>query len=96
MAVDLMLFTQLDRHENLHIETSYYVSAGSLERLCDRFGPRRALFGAAGPVHSPGTAIALLTHSNLDAEARRLVAGGNLRHLLRCCPQHDQLTAARK
>jgi len=82
-AVDRLLLPFMDRHHNLYIETSYYLGTGALERLSDRFGAERLIFGTGMPRYAPGPAITLVSYSGLDEEAKRLVAGGNLRRLLR-------------
>jgi predicted TIM-barrel fold metal-dependent hydrolase len=81
-AIDRMLLPFMERHENLYVETSYYIGGGALERLGSRFGAERLLFGTGMPLYAPGPAITLLTYSGLDEEAKRLVGGDNLRHLL--------------
>jgi hypothetical protein len=81
-AVDRALFPLLDRRANLHIETSYYLGAGALERLCGRFGAHRALFGTGMPRYTPGAAVTLISYSGLDGPARGRVAGDNLRAML--------------
>lgn len=81
-AIDRVLLPLMDIHKNLFIEISYYMGTGKLERLCDMFGPHRALFGTGMSQYEPGAAITLLTYSALDSEAKRMVGGNNLRRLL--------------
>ncbi len=87
-AMDRTLIPFLHSHPNLHIEMSYYVGTGGLERLCERVGAERVLFGTGLPRHEPGTAITLLTYSALDDRSKRLVAGENLRRLLSLGCEH--------
>ena len=81
-GMDRTLFAFLRRHRNLHLEMSYYLGTGGIERLCDAFGPERLVFGTAMPRHEPGTAVTLLTYSGVPENAKRLIAGENLRRLL--------------
>ena len=47
------------------------------------FGAERLIFGTGMPEYAPGPAVTLITYSGLDEEAKRQVAGDNLRRLLR-------------
>jgi predicted TIM-barrel fold metal-dependent hydrolase len=79
---DRRLYPLLARYSNLHIETSYYTVHRGIERLCERCGAARVLFGTGLPDRAPGPAIAALAYSLVDDEARALVGGGNLQRLL--------------
>lgn len=81
-AVDRMLLPFMDLHANLHLETSYYIGSGALERLAARVGAERLLFGTGMPRYAPGPAITLLTYSGLGEADKALVGAGNLRRLL--------------
>jgi predicted TIM-barrel fold metal-dependent hydrolase len=81
---DRYLYPLLARFDNLYVELSGYYGCRAIEVLVDRFGPRRALFGTRLPVFSPGSAIGMLNYAGIEPEARRWIAGDNLRHLLHC------------
>ncbi len=68
--------------QNLYVELSNLQNHRSLEYLHDLVGPERLLFGTEAPVKSPGAARALIDYSDLSGEAKRQVAGENLRRLL--------------
>ena len=81
-GIERALLPLLEQHDNLYVETSYYMAAGALERLCARIGPERLVFGTGMPVYAPGPAITLLTYSDLAQEAKAMVGAGSLRRLL--------------
>ncbi len=70
------------RHQNLMIETSYFVAHDGIQEICTRYGPERLLFGTAMPTYEGGGPIGNLTLSGVSEETRRCVAGDNLRRLL--------------
>ena len=77
------LYPLLERFDNLHIEISYYQASGGLEEITRRFGAGHLLFGTGLPDYSAGPAISMLLLSGLSPEEKRLIAGDNLRKLLR-------------
>lgn len=83
LMLDRDLYPLLERHANLHVETSYYFAHQGLRALAARFGAERLVWGSGMPTYAPGAAIALLTYSGLTDEQQRLVGGGNLERLLR-------------
>jgi len=73
----------LGKTENLCIECSSYHVHRVLERYCERFGAHRLLFGSNTLSQSLGAARALIDYAEIQDEARRLIAGGNLARLLK-------------
>jgi predicted TIM-barrel fold metal-dependent hydrolase len=53
-----------------------------VEYVVERFGSRRLVLASHFPAEDPGLYTALLSYSGVSAEARRDVAGGNVRRLL--------------
>jgi predicted TIM-barrel fold metal-dependent hydrolase len=82
LAIDRALLPLMMQHENLYIETSYYMGTGGIERLCEYVGVHRLLFGTGMPRFAPGPAITLLSYSGLSAQEKQLIGGDNLRRLL--------------
>jgi predicted TIM-barrel fold metal-dependent hydrolase len=82
IAINRILYPLLEIAENLHLELSYYQVHRGIEDICERFGPEHLLFGSGMPIYSPGPPITMVTYSNISEEAKRLIAGDNLRNLL--------------
>jgi predicted TIM-barrel fold metal-dependent hydrolase len=73
---------QLERHRNLHTDTSGVRRYDLLEAAVARAGPGRILFGTDGPWLHPGVELAKVRALGLPPAAERLVLGGNLLRLL--------------
>jgi hypothetical protein len=72
----------LDRHANVHVDLSDLSSHEGLEWLCERFGPRRLIFGTGAPLRDAGEAVTRLLWSELDTDAVRQVAADTLDRLV--------------
>jgi predicted TIM-barrel fold metal-dependent hydrolase len=77
------LYPLLEKFDNLHLEISYYQSPCGLEDVSKRFGVNHLLFGSGLPTYEAGPVIAMLLCSEISSEERRMIAGDNLRGLLR-------------
>lgn len=74
----------LDRLEalpNLHTDTSGVRFFDLLERVVERCGPRKLLFGSDGPWLHPGVELAKVRALGLPPAEERLVLGGNFLRL---------------
>jgi len=80
---DRYLFPLFKQHPDLYIDTSTYLAHRQLETFVDKFGPHHVLFGSRMPLYDAGAALAVLATARISNEARLLIAGGNLRRLLR-------------
>ena len=80
---DRYLFPLFKQHPDLYIDTSTYVAHRQLETFVDKFGPDHLLFGSRMPLYDAGAALAVLATARISDEAKLLLAGGNLRRLLR-------------
>jgi predicted TIM-barrel fold metal-dependent hydrolase len=82
----LIAFTaELERHENLHLETSLIFHPRQIEQLVARFGADRLVFGS--DLYSRGGHCTLnspeaLAEAGLDSESLRAVLHGNAQRLL--------------
>ena len=77
------VYRLMQLHENLHIEFSAYQIHRGLERYVADFGAERLLFGTGGTEKSPGAARTYVDYARISAEAKRQVAGENLKRLLK-------------
>jgi predicted TIM-barrel fold metal-dependent hydrolase len=70
---------------NLHLELSGYWLHHGIEQLTRRFGAARLLFGSNWPQLGHGATLATVACAEVSDEDKRLIAGDNLRRLLRWC-----------
>ena len=80
---DRFLYPLWEEFSNLHIELSSYCGHGSIQALAERFGAQKLLFGTRLPYFTPGSAIGMLSYANISRADRQLIAGDNLRNLLK-------------
>ncbi len=80
---DRYLYPLLERFRNLYFEISWYGVHLGIESICERFGPERILFGTGLPSFTPGPALTSVMYAQIDEDSRRMIAGDNLRRLLR-------------
>lgn len=71
------------RRPNLYISTTLLALHGQLESLAAMVGAERLLFGSNMPYRDASVPCGNLAYSALSAEEKELVAGGNLRRLLK-------------
>ena len=76
------LYPLWERHENLHVEISFFQGHRGLEEAVERFGSRRLLFGTGLPFFDAGGPVVTVARCEVDEAARRDIAGENLRRLL--------------
>jgi len=80
-----LIYRALEACPNLRLETSGYFLNRGIEYVTRRWGAARLLFGSNWPVFGHGQTLATLLRSEISDADKRLVAGGNLRGLLRWC-----------
>ncbi len=81
--VDRFVYPLCERFKNLHVELSNYCGHGAVEQLARRFGAERLLFGTNLPCFTPAAAIGMLSYARISEAEQRLIAGDNLRNLLK-------------
>ena len=77
------LFALLGECPNLLVETSNFIGQGVIEYVVREFGAERLLFGSFLPVGDPLVPLGMLLDAVIDDAAKALIAGGNLRRLMR-------------
>lgn len=80
---DRYLFPLMEKYEYLTIETSGYQLFGGYEIITKSFGAKRLLFGSRAPYMDIATGMITLQYAEIDPQDRALIAGGNLRRLLK-------------
>jgi len=78
-----LLYQLLEKHPNLRVEISGYWAHHAIEFITREFGAYRLLFGTRMPVRDPACAICQVAYSDVSDADKRLIAGDNLRNLLR-------------
>lgn len=77
------LFPFAAAHPNLYLAMApRYAAHDGIERLCDKIGFARLLFGSHWPLSEPGAAVTFLTYSRLPDEHKQCIGAGNLDRLL--------------
>ncbi|MCC7495384.1 MAG: amidohydrolase family protein [Fimbriimonadaceae bacterium] len=79
------LYKALDACPNLRVELSGYWLHHGVEYLSQRWGPERLIYGSNWPTFGPHMTLSTLASADLSDDAKRLIAGDNLRQLLRWC-----------
>ncbi len=78
-----LVYRALEACPNLHLELSAYWLHRGIEYITERWGAERLLFGSNWPACGPHMTMATLTTADISPEAKRGIAGDNLRRLLR-------------
>lgn len=79
---DRNLYPLLAAFDNLYIETGGYVVHRGIEKVVERFGPERLLFGSGYPYYTMAGAAYRLARASISEESRRMIGSGNLESLL--------------
>lgn len=77
------LFSLMLDCPNVHIETSNFVGADYLEYAVSEFGAHRLLYGSFLPVNDPFVGIGMILDADISEKDKSLIAGGNLRRMIR-------------
>lgn len=81
-SVDRALFPLLEKHENLHVESSGYTQFRGLEWFVRSFGANRMIFGSGMPYMSLEAACSMIRFAEIDEADRVRIAGLNLENML--------------
>lgn len=83
MARDFaVLYDRLERHPQLHVETTGLMSNYLVEDLVQRFGAGRLIFGSNFPWYKAGQTRVALAYAEISEDDKALIAGENLRRLI--------------
>lgn len=81
---------------NLRLELSSLWRYGTVEFICEQFGPERLVWGSQLPIRDPGAVLGHLRGADIGDEALARVAGDNLREMCSWNPHFasvaDQVT----
>jgi len=80
---DRMMYPLLEAFDGLKIETATYAVPSGIEEVTRRFGAGRLLFGTGLPLTEAGPSIAQIAYADISDADKRLIAGDNLRSLLK-------------
>jgi hypothetical protein len=78
----LALLSHLERHPNIHADTSGVRRFDLLEEAVRRAGAHKILFGTDGPWLHPGVELAKVRALGLPSDEEALILGGNLLRLI--------------
>lgn len=78
-----MVYRALDACPNLRLELSGYWLHRGIEYITRQWGARRLLYGSNWPTYGGPMTLATLNCAEIDEDDRALIAGDNLRELLR-------------
>jgi len=80
--IDREVFRLMERAANVHLETSLYKNHLGIERVVERFGPARLVFGSAMTEMAAAPAVSGVMRAGIPEDSKRSVAGGNLERLI--------------
>ena len=72
----------IERYPSVYVEISGYFLDGGIEDFVGRYGPGRLLFGTNFPTAYHGAMMLALARAEIDDDAKRAIAAGNLQRLL--------------
>ena len=81
--VDRYAYPLMEKFPGLRIETATYCGHREVEKVCERFGADRLIFGTGLPFRDPGAAISRITYAEISDDEKATIAGGTLRRLLK-------------
>jgi predicted TIM-barrel fold metal-dependent hydrolase len=82
-AAQTPLIAALRLHQNLYFTIPWYGLFHQVESIVQMFGPERALFGTNLPHIDPALPVGMVNYGLFTVEQKKLIAGDNLRRLLR-------------
>ena len=82
-AAEAPLLANMRRHDNLYFTIPWYGLFRQVESMVQMLGPERVLFGTDLPHIDPAMPVGMVNYGKLTVEQKKLIAGDNLRRLLR-------------
>jgi predicted TIM-barrel fold metal-dependent hydrolase len=80
-----ILYRALEACQNLRIELSGYSLYRGIEYITRRWGAGRLVFGSYWPAYGQPQTLCTLLRAEIDDDAKRLIAGDNMRKLMAWC-----------
>lgn len=77
-----LIYPLFKRYPNVYLETGDMGAAHGYERVCERFGSERLLYGSNFPSNSPGCSLHSFMTAKLRDEERENIAHKNMERLL--------------
>jgi len=77
------LFALMKERSNVLVELSNFAGAGFIEYAVREFGAQRLIYGSFAPMNDPLVPLGMIIDASITVEEKRLLAGDNLRQLLR-------------
>ena len=82
-SVDRYTYPLLETYPGVHIESSFLACTdGGVERMVEKFGAGRIVFGTAMPRRYTESAMLQLVHAEISDTDKALIASGNLERLV--------------
>ena len=76
-------YAMWERFDGFFLELAGNQTMGTLEKIVERFGPERVVYGSRYPYFTPLQGMLQIIYSGIDEDAKRKIAGDNMRSLLK-------------
>ena len=80
---DRMFRPLIERFPNFYVDTTQSECDGGIAAFCNKYGPRRLLYGSGFPEHPMGAGMLAILHADISDRERELIAAGNLTRLMK-------------
>ena len=80
---DRMIRPFVESYLNLHLDITYVMTNEGIKDMLLRYPAEKILFGSGFPMSYMGAHILEIKHAEISEDAKCLIAGGNLKRLLR-------------
>lgn len=85
------VYQALASFPNLHLELSSLWRYGTVEFICQEFGPEKLVWGSQLPIRDPGAVLGHLRGADVSDGDLAKIAGGNLRQMLSWNPHFESV-----
>ena len=79
---DRWLYYLWEKYENFYLDLPGYQQLYAVERVVQRFGPARLVYGSRYPHFTPLQTMLQVVYAEIDEAAKRAIAGGTVRALV--------------
>ena len=77
-----MILPLLKACPNVNLEMSNCCSQGMIEYICENIGPSQLVLGTFSPACDPLVPLGLIAQARISEEAKKMIAGGNIRRII--------------